>query len=373
MRLISPSTQALLQAVLAPDTDPDAIARWQAATNFERLEVGQFHLLPLLYRQMERTADDHPWLPRLKGIYRRTWVANQLAFKAAQEALEVLAAAGQSALLVGPAALALTLYADPATRPIGVAQVLTPIADRPAAMRALTAAGWQPSPATDDQLAPRYERWRSSQLFVKPFSANETLQVRLCWHGLPLAPAPAWSAQWFDRAAPLANATITARTLDPTDQLLQALTAVPALELIPLVDGQRLITRYPIDWPRLVHMARQSRLTLMLAERLELVQEMGALPLPSQWLAELSQTASPGYADAAWRLDQINPWERTAWQRLRLSHALFQQQAAAQGIPPHPGNFYNYLRAQLGTVSLSATLRRGLHKMATRAALPHGY
>lgn len=63
---------------------------WLASTNIERLEAGQFQLLPMLYPQLEQTAVDHPWLPRLKGIYRRTWFANQLALRAAAAALQVL-------------------------------------------------------------------------------------------------------------------------------------------------------------------------------------------------------------------------------------------------------------------------------------------
>ncbi len=287
MKPLSPSTQALLQAVLAPDTNPEAIARWLAATDFERLEAGQFLLLPLVYRQMERMAAEHPWLPRLKGIFRRTWFANQLALRAAEDALRVLAAAGQPALLVGPAALALTVYTDPGTRPIGVAQVLTPTADRLAAIRALTADGWQPAPLTDDLTTARCERWLAGHLFVKPFSGKETFQVRLCWHALPQSPAPEWSAQWFERTAPIASESIQARTLDPTDQLLQALTAGPAYELMPLVDGQRLITLHSIDWPRFVRMARQSCLTRMVSDRLALMREVGALQLPDLLLAEL--------------------------------------------------------------------------------------
>ncbi len=373
MKPFSPSTQALLQVVLAPDTNLDAIARWLAATNIERLETGQFALLPLAYRQMEPTADDHPWLPRLKGVYRRTWVANQLALRAAADALQVLGAASVPALLIGPAALSLTVYADPATRPIGVAQVLTPTADRLTAIQALTAAGWQPSPPTDALAAPRYARWQAGHLFVKPLASQETLQVRLCWHGLAQAPELAWSAQWFECAPPLVSASINALTLDPTDHLLLALAAGPALELIPLVDGHRLITLHPIDWPRFVRLAVQSRLTIMLAERLARIQEIGELRLPDQVLTELQQADSPGYAETAWRLDQVNPWERTTWQRLRLSYARFRQRATAQGIAPHPGAFYDYLRTQMGTESFAATCRCGLGRIAAPLPLPHGY
>jgi len=93
--------------------------------------------------------------------------------------------------------------------------------------------------------------------------------------------------------------------------------------------------------------------------------------LPNQTLTELQQAEAPGYATTAWRLDQVNPWERSAWQRLRLSYAVFRQRAAAQGIIPHPVAFYDYLRTQMGTDSLSATLRRSLGRIA--APLPHGY
>jgi hypothetical protein len=373
MKLSTPSTQALLQALLQPEVKPHVLERWLAETNIERLAAGQYQLLPLLYPQMARIAGDHPWLPRLKGVHRRTWFVNQLAIKAAHDALAVLAAAGQPVLLIGPAALALTLYADSAARLIGAPLLLTPTTDRLAAIRALIAAGWQPSPQIDALTTVRFERWQAEHLFLKPLSGKETLQVRLCWHALPSAPSPAWSTQWFDRAVPLANESIQARTLDPTDQLLRSLTAGPALELIPLVDGHRLIAQSPIDWPRLVRLAVQGHLTLALAERLAIVQEIGALQLPGQLLAELKQTVLPNYVIDSWRLDQINPWERSAWQRFRLSYALFRQRAAAQDIPPHPGNFYDYLRTQFVTDSFATTFKRGLGRITTSLPLPHGY
>lgn len=373
MKPLSSSTQALLQAVLTPAANPYALERWLAETNIERLEAGQSQLLPLVYPQMEQIASDHPWLPRLKGVYRRTWFANQLAIKAAHDVLDVLAMAGQPALLGGPLSLALTVYADPATRPIGAPLVVTPTTARLAAIRALMAAGWQPSPSMDALTTARFERWQDGYLFIKPLSGKESLQVRLCWHVLSPAPSPAWRTQWFDRAVSLTTESIQAHTLAPTEQLLQALTAGPALELIPLVDGHRLITQHPIDWPRFVRLAVQSRLTLMLVERLALIQEMGGLQLPDQVLPELQQAESPGYAETAWQLDQINPWERSAWLRLKLSYAVFRQRAAAQGIAPYPSAFYDYLRVHLGTDSLGATLGRGLGRLTTPLPLPHGY
>lgn len=373
MKSLLPSTQALLQAILGPeDRQVPAIQQWQAITALERLEPGQFQLLPLIHQQVEALASDHPWLPRIKGIYRRTRFANQLALKAAAEALQILERAGLPALLIGPAALALTVYTDQRPRLIGVPQVLVPIAERLAAMRALCAAGWQAAPQSGDLAAPRLARWQAGQRLHRPLSAKDGLVVYLCWHALPLAPVPAWSTQWFARSVPLGSPFIQARTLAPTDQLFQALAAEPALEWIALVDGQRILSRDAIDWAQLVFMAEASQLALMLAERLAMMQALG-VQVPGQHLAQLRRARVPGYAATAWRLDQIAPWERTAWQRLRLGYAGFRQCAAAQGLAPHPGNFYAYVRTRLASDSLCATLKQGLRRITTPIPLPHGY
>ncbi|NCC37048.1 MAG: hypothetical protein EOM24_34335, partial [Chloroflexia bacterium] len=369
---LSPSTQALLHAVLHPDEPhPQALQTWLAATELNRLEPGQFNLLPLIVPQIQRIAPDHPWLPRIKGIYRRVWYANQRALRAVSACLEVLEAVGQPALLFGPAALALTVYADQAQtlRPIGVPQVLVPTEDRGTAIQVLSAAGWQPCPPTSRLTEPRFARWQAGYLFARPSANQDVDQVRLCWHALPQAPLAAWSKQWFERAIPLAHASLQARTLDPTDQLLQALTVGPALEVISLVDATRLIARSPIDWPRLVAMATQSQLAFVLHEQLATMRALGVTDVPAPILAELALIDVPPYARALWHLDQIRPWERTARQRMQLSYALFRQCAAMQGVAPHPGHLYAYLRTRLATDSLPATLKRILQRLTTRLPL----
>jgi len=71
----------LLQAALQNQSEAlTAFAAWQGTVDIDDLPPGQFELLPLLYRNMQRAGlEEHPWLPRLKGIYRRAWYANQLA------------------------------------------------------------------------------------------------------------------------------------------------------------------------------------------------------------------------------------------------------------------------------------------------------
>lgn len=67
------------------------------------------------------------------------------------------------------------------------------------------------------------------------------------------------------------------RARDATDQLLQALTAGPALTFIPRWIASDSSPAVPSTGPALPATATQSRLTLMLGERSALLQELGAI------------------------------------------------------------------------------------------------
>lgn len=60
---------------------PDAMAawqRWSGAIDWdEHLDHNSFSLLPLVYRNLSRLGVDDPLFPRLKGITRQAWLANQ--------------------------------------------------------------------------------------------------------------------------------------------------------------------------------------------------------------------------------------------------------------------------------------------------------
>jgi hypothetical protein len=58
--------------------DGEAWRRLRPQLDLERLELGSFPVLPLVYRQLVELGIDDAYLPRLAGIRRRTWTMNRL-------------------------------------------------------------------------------------------------------------------------------------------------------------------------------------------------------------------------------------------------------------------------------------------------------
>src|SRR5436190_11401139 len=73
----TPIQRRLLRVALG---DPDRAAEaWESVREsftLDELERGSFELMPLVYQNIAQTCPDEPLLPRLKGIYRRSWVKN---------------------------------------------------------------------------------------------------------------------------------------------------------------------------------------------------------------------------------------------------------------------------------------------------------
>lgn len=352
----------------------EAFARWQAQTDLERLAPGEYDLLPLLYHNLVRLEVSSPWMPRLRGVYRRMWYANQAALAAAYGMLGVLEEGGLSPLLVGGAALAVTVYPKPGLRPIGIPGVLVSATRRRAAEEALRTAGWRRSPGMPTLPEGRRQRWQSSQRWVGPEEGTlQATRVQLCWH-FPLQALPSGlPAAWTARMEPLAGAWPGARTLAPTDHLRYVLTAAPAAALMPVVDGINLIRNAAIDWSYLATAAAHPACAFVLSQRLRQIRQTGLVEVPDRALAELEKGPFPAYIRQLWRLGQLPAWERTASQRIRLACAGFLQHAAVRGLSPHPGHLYEYLQVHLGADSFGALARKALKRLTMPPPRPHGW
>ncbi|MFY9587371.1 MAG: hypothetical protein WAT66_07955, partial [Actinomycetota bacterium] len=118
--------QELILRAVAPN---DAVARagWEKLArvmDLDRLEEGSFALMPQLYRRLVGLGIDAPELPRLKGIYRRSWYGNQMLLERAATLLRALAEHGIEPLVVGDAALAVRTYADTGSREIAQLEIV---------------------------------------------------------------------------------------------------------------------------------------------------------------------------------------------------------------------------------------------------------
>ena len=125
---LDPVHERMLEVALL--RDGRAGERWRALRreiDLDDLWDGKaLDLLPMVYRGLTDEAADDPDLPRLRGVHRRTWFANQLRFQALGRGLRLLTDAGVETLVLKGAAWALTAYPDAGLRPMHDCDVLVP-------------------------------------------------------------------------------------------------------------------------------------------------------------------------------------------------------------------------------------------------------
>jgi hypothetical protein len=139
---VTADEQLLAAALLSGDRARRAWAQWSAHADLDAVDDTRHALLPQLYRNLASLGVDDPLVERLAGVYRHTWVHNQLLLRRTAPALAALRGAGVEALLTGPVALALTVYPDVGARPVHAPELLVPPRSAGRALRVLRGEGW---------------------------------------------------------------------------------------------------------------------------------------------------------------------------------------------------------------------------------------
>lgn len=331
---------ALLAALGTDQPDVEAFDRWQASVDIEELPPGHYLLLPLIYASLEARHHDHPWLPRMRGVYRKIWYASQVALRSALEVVEALQAAGQPALLTGAAALAHTVYPQPALRPLFQPEVIVPLAGADTALRVLDGLGWRAEPAAPHLSSPAFRAWVAGQRFVN----GQGQALWLGWHVVPSLPCADLDAACWAAAIELTLDGRSVRTLCPADHLLRACLAAPEAGLIALADAAWLVRRGGMDWQRLTEMAGRFQAGSPLLHMLETLADTIGLAAPPAVLSKLRQLpvtfaerrTPPGLAGLA----QPGNRRQRFWQLL----ARYQRTVACAGRPAGPLGFVAYVQ-----------------------------
>jgi hypothetical protein len=135
--------ESLLTVALGdPASAVDAWRKLRPSLSLDELEPGSYELLPLVYRSLSEAAVGDADLPRLKGVYRKTWVTNTLLTKRTGELGETLREASIPALFVEGVALATRVYPELGLRPTSAIDVLVDEGDRALAVNRLRRVGW---------------------------------------------------------------------------------------------------------------------------------------------------------------------------------------------------------------------------------------
>jgi Uncharacterised nucleotidyltransferase len=139
----SPLQEELLTVALAePAVAVEAWTRLVPRFSLDELEPGSFALLGLVYRNLAAASHTDSLLPRLKGIYRKTWATNGLLIERTKETSSALADAGIRGLFVEGPVFAERFYGEIGLRPGSYVDVIIDAPSVQVAIAPLRAAGW---------------------------------------------------------------------------------------------------------------------------------------------------------------------------------------------------------------------------------------
>ena len=359
----------LRAALMGGDASAEAWQRVRPAFDLDDPDHASQALLPLVYRQLDRLGIDDSGLPKLRGIYRRTWYMNQLLLDRLKETVEAVGDGGGDPLVVSSWELPLRYYGDLGLRSVAALHLLVRPDHVARAARALSEQGWAgPLEPTESFLRSthngRYDRangdrcllyWRLFHEFSDPGRGREAEDL-------------------WERPIDLELRGVPARALSPTDELLNLFVGGARMSRWPSVTWVAdaiTVMRAPdsvIDWERLVRQARHLRATLRVHDAASFLRRELDAPVPAEVLDELREARTSrrevlAHRAGGTRMGPLGPTPDTLTRFLRLTADVSVPRALA-GLP-------TFLRDEWGLERRSqvpfAILRKGVAKVAGAA------
>ncbi|WP_234734742.1 nucleotidyltransferase domain-containing protein [Tellurirhabdus bombi] len=301
--VIKPEQMLLLKAALF--SGPEALENWQLwkeARNlshfnktsetllpsiFDTLDYESQRLMPLVYRNLEKTND--PLIPGLRGIYRHTWIRNQRFMLKAQQVIKTLQTAGIDTIALKGIALSLRYYGDMGVRLMNDLDVLVP-PDK--AEKAIQLLQEQPLGFQRSKFDYRYRRI----LHAMHMWDEEQTDMDLHWnlmvqHAYADADGPFWAAR---QPVTLADGSVTS-VLSPTHQLFHNIVhgfgwaGKPAIRWVADSYAIYAKAKAAIDWHELLSLAERYRFIIPIQQGLGILEKDFHLVLPAEVRQRLNQ------------------------------------------------------------------------------------
>jgi hypothetical protein len=290
----------------AVDEHDDAVAAWRelnARTDLEDLwDAELYRLLPLIWRRLgDDVGVEHA--DRLKGLYRKSWVANQHHLHQAAELVDQLAAAGIDSLVLKGLPLALLYYEDLAARPMGDVDVLVRPDAAVASWRILEELGYETlslrtraaSPWERDGDDDWYLRLRHARGFTRGRLDVVDIHSTLSLDFVTADPTVADMSDLWDDAGTFELGQVTAGTLSATHHLfhtvVHGLGAQSSTILRWIVDALAILRAAgeAIDWDEVVAASHRHHCALLVADGLGHLADTWDAPIPPGVLAGLAR------------------------------------------------------------------------------------
>jgi hypothetical protein len=344
----NPVQELLLKAALLPgDAAAEAFKKWLALADRDRLDEGSYRLLPLLAHNLESQGISDPFLTLCRGVYRHTWVRNQIQLRQAGELLQALHGEGINAMMLKGGALALAYYANPGLRPFEDIDVLVPTGQAQPAFALLKRLGWSYCRVPLGEITREHAAVNHAVIMVN----ERGVLIDLHWHLLFGSLDPEADREFWLAAELWRGESALFRILGPTDQLFHACVHgfghqvgwehTPPLRWV--ADAMQILAAQGdrIDYRRLGEQAGQHHLRLALQSTLGYLRDHFAATLPGSFIREMAAWPIPSWEKSEWRSQQkrlgiLGALPMTWRHYRRLRHG------AANGRAP--GNFAIYMR-----------------------------
>lgn len=348
-------THALLQTVLLPDPScVQAFQRWQQENELDDISAGDYQLLPLVYYKLAQCGVEHPWMSRLRGVYRRAWYTNQVSLATLRQVVQDLQAGNVPVLVMGGAALSQSVYAEVALRPFSTLEFVVPIDAVERGFIHLQENNWQLQPLISPRQIAGQQAWLSGWNASKGVGES----IRLNWHVLEEWPAQAVDAALWANAVLLPMEGGNARTLSTTDHLLWRCADMRHQPLLALTDVVHLIQSGTIDWSRLIEMARACQMAAIVTAVLQTAASMLDLNIPSSVFSTLSQHAITPYEQQLLKIMAESSTSNATRGRLDFVWLRFQRIAKAQNRRPTLWACLTYLHYRYVLRRMSQLIRK---------------
>lgn len=132
-----------LKLAYATDAEfPHRWEKWMHSVDWQQVDVATARLLPYLYTRIQKLGIRDEFTERVKGVYKSTWLKNQLYIRATREVLELAERAGIPVLVLKGVPLLSEVYGDMGARALGDADLLVRPEHGKEFVELLEANGW---------------------------------------------------------------------------------------------------------------------------------------------------------------------------------------------------------------------------------------
>jgi hypothetical protein len=301
-------------ALLDPPSADRAWREWYAEYRLESPDEGSFRLLPLVFRNLERSGGG-PWpqWEKLRGIHRLAWSRNQWLFHHVRPLVADLTGAGIPVMLVKGAALALRHYPDAGARPMQDVDLMVPSARAAEAFALLERRGWRPKRWRPAEIGPAFYSFCHAMDFESP----DGCRVDLHWHALIQCCHPAADEPFWKGASPFDFLGVEALAPAATEHLLQlcvhGIVCSPTPGVRWVADSLLLLRAEAVDWPRLAALACRLDVAPYLGAALGYLRVEWDAPVPDQTLRALADSPRGAGTQEEFEREVAPLARRSAW------------------------------------------------------------